>query len=310
MPFANPVSTGDRSGSADQKGWNRFYRSTDNQWIESVVLGSGPTRIAITSSMHGDEVQSVALVDGLAKAVRQNPDYLKDVTLLLIRCPNPDGYAGRTPYNVHGVDLNRNFPSANWKSLTNSRAGSRSASETETRVVVRLLNEFQPGLVVHLKDSRGRGVVNYEGLVQSRAEQIASLTACQVVQGLGEKTSGSLENYAQTHLKCPSLTVLLPREADDATAWEKNRETLLALVAKQQQDRSLSDLNRRSNAIDDQPDPFEQPAVKSSPTQKSRPASRGAVAGSTTALTREKKSKLPNFPSPVPDQGYVELPPP
>jgi len=260
--------------------------------------------------MHGDEVQSVALVDALANAVRKNPEYLQNVTVLLVRCPNPDGNAGRTPYNVHGVDLNRNFPSANWKSMTNSRAGSRAASETETRVVVRLLNEFQPGLLVHLKDSRGRGVVNYEGLVQSRAEQIASLTACQVVQGLGEKTSGSLENYAQTQLKCPSLTVLLPREADDATAWEKNRETLLALLSSQKENRSLSDLNRRGNAIDDQPDPFEERAVRNSPAQKSRPASRGAVAGSTTALMREKNSKLPNFPSPVPDQGYVELPPP
>jgi hypothetical protein len=260
--------------------------------------------------MHGDEVQSVALIEALAGAVRQNPEYLQNVTVLLIRCPNPDGNAGRTPYNVHGVDLNRNFPSANWQALTNSRAGSRAASETETRVVVRLPNEFQPGLLVHLKDSRGRGVVNYEGLVQPRAEQIASLNACQVVQGLGEKTSGSIENFAQTQLKCPSLTVLVPREADDATAWEKNRESLLTLFASQQQNRSLSDLNRRSNAIDDQPDPFDQPAVRNSSTQKSRPAPRGAVAGSTTALKREKNSKLPNFPAPVPDQGYIELPPP
>ncbi|MGE5194427.1 MAG: M14 family zinc carboxypeptidase, partial [Deltaproteobacteria bacterium] len=207
-----PVSSTDRPSILDEPRWSRFYRSTDRRPIETLILGTGPSRIAILASLHGDETQSVSLVEELARSLRAHPESLRQATVLLVKCPNPDGFFTRSPYNLHGVDLNRNFPSANWKELQNSRAGARSASEAETRVIVRVLGDFRPKLLVHLKDSRHGGVINYEGEIRARAEQVAGMISSRLVKGLGEKTSGSVENYALTRLNCPSLTLLLPPE--------------------------------------------------------------------------------------------------
>src|SRR5262249_51219413 len=156
---------------------------------------------------------------------------------------------GRSPYNIHGVDLNRNFPSANWKELGNSRAGAKSASEAETRVVVRVLGDFRPTLLIHLKDSRNTSTVNFEGALQAQAEQVADMISAGVVEGLGEKTTGSVENYALTRLDCPSLTMLLAREDSDEAAWARNRDVLLSLVGKI----DSTAPEEKSGSLDEQP---------------------------------------------------------
>src|SRR5579872_613505 len=150
-----------RPAILDDPTWSRYYRSTDRRPIETLMLGSGASRIVVLASLHGDETQSVSLVEELARFLRRHPEQLRSSTVLLVKCPNPDGFAGRSPYNVHGVDLNRNFPSANWQALASDRAGGRGASEVETRHVTRMLGDFHPWLVVHLKDSRNGNVVNF-----------------------------------------------------------------------------------------------------------------------------------------------------
>jgi hypothetical protein len=307
-PAANPVSTADRSGDAPN--WNRFYRSSDRRPIESLTLGSGSARVAILGSLHGDETQSTALVEGLARYLRQHPDQLAGTTVLLVKSPNPDGSSGRSPYNVHGVDLNRNFPSANWKLLAHNRAGAKPKSEAETQVAVRLLTDFHPHLVVHLKDSRRGGVVNFEGNIQPLADKIGGLISGQVVQGLGEKTSGSVENFALTRLSCPSLTMLVTLEQTDQAAWARNRDALLMLCQPGSIDRGRSETRGDGliNSIDDQPDPFEQPPVHNSSMRQQRPGDRSGMV--TTRSKSIKPSQLPEFPLPVPEQGYLELPSP
>ena len=303
---ANTVSSTDRS--LDTPAWSRFYRSADRRPIESLTLGSGPMRIAILASLHGDESQSTALVEELANYLHQHPRNLQNATVLLVKCPNPDGFSVHSPYNVHGVDINRNFPADNWKLLELNRAGCKPKSEAETQVAVRLLTDFHPSLVVHVKDSRRGGVVNFEGNVAARAEQMADQLSCRVVEGLGAKTSGSIENFALTRLACPSLTLLLIREQTDQAAWIKNRDALLSLCDTPAGDctRSEQSGSGKSNAIDDQPDPFEQPAIHKSSLRKQR-----ATAGNATASSKEAaRSQLPEFPAPVPEQGYLELPAP
>jgi hypothetical protein len=310
---AEPVSSADRPSILEPT-WSRFYRSTDRRPIETLIVGSGTARVAILASLHGDETQSVSLVEELARSLRAHPEYARNATVLFVKSPNPDGYFSRSPYNLHGVDLNRNFPTANWKELTNSRAGARSASEAETRVIVRLLGDFHPTLLVHLKDSRRGGVVNCEGEIRDRAEQMAGMISAQVVQGLGEKTSGSVENYALTRLNCPSLTLLLAREDSDEAAWARNRDALLALVGRPAgPTRGLTQDDEKSNSLDEQPDPFEEPAIHKSSMRRQRPAAQNSAKTSgNSGKTGQNRTRapLPDFPAPVPDHGYLELPPP
>lgn len=298
-----PISIAERPVVLDEPAWSRFYRSTDRRVIETIELGKGPKRIAILGSLHGDETQSVALVEELARYFQSHPEALRQATVLLVKSPNPDGLAARSPYNVHGVDLNRNFPSANWKALRNSRGGSKSASEAETRVIMRLLTDFRPALVVHLKDSNDKALVNSEGNVHSQAEQIARLLHGQAVEGFGAKTSGSVEDYAATQLKVPSLTLLLAVEASDQAAWAKDRDALLAVVG-------AGATPQETGALDDGLHPFDRPAmVKSSHRKPTSPPPATEITGVTPTRPRTR-TKLPDFPAPIPDHGYIELPPP
>jgi hypothetical protein len=262
--------------------------------IESLQLGSGPQRVAIIGSLHGDETQSVALVEELARYFNEHRDDLRQTSVLLVKTANPDGLASRSPYNVHGVDLNRNFPSANWQALPNGRAGAKAGSEAETRVAMRLLSDFKPTLLIHVKDSRDQSVVNREGNVNDRAETVARLAHGTAVSGLGAKTSGSIEHYAATQLKCPSLTMLLAVEASDQAAWAKDRDVLLASCG------------LATGAISGQSHPLDQGAIHNSSLRQQRPTSVD-VTGVGPARPR---SKISDFPAPVPEHGYLELPPP
>ncbi|MCY2963758.1 MAG: hypothetical protein NT069_08955, partial [Planctomycetota bacterium] len=69
--------------------WNRRYQSTQRRPIETLVFGTGNRRIMVIGSMHGDEPQSVGLVEELALHLRSNPDELVDLKLLLVKSPNP-----------------------------------------------------------------------------------------------------------------------------------------------------------------------------------------------------------------------------
>lgn len=300
---ANPVSAFERPLIVDSPSWSRYYKSTERRPIESIVLGKGPRHVAVLASLHGGELQSVALVDELARCLRQNPDYLRQATVLLVKTPNPDGSFARSAYNARGVDLNHNFPSANWAVREDRRSGAQASSEVETKALVRLLSDFKPGLLVHVKESRSGAFVNFEGSAQTQAEQIAGLISCQVMQGRGERTTGSIENYALTRLSCPSLTLLLPHEASDEAAWNVNRDALVSLVQRpRQRDTAQPADDELTNSIREQPDPFEEGASRGK-SRKAQPPVRNTG-------KKDERSQLPEFPVPVPEHGYLELPAP
>ncbi len=289
--FTDRISATGRPALLDAPVWNRYYTSTDRRPVETLALGNGPYHILLLASMHGDEPQSVALVDELARYLRGRPEQLQESTLLLVRSPNPDGYYARTPENINGVDLNRNFPAENWQQLAANRAGERPASEVETRVVQRLIGDFRPALIIHLKDGRSGGVVNYEGAIRERAETVARRNSYRVANDLGQATSGSLENYAATRLKRPCLTLLLPIEASDHAAWERNREALLAAVS--------VTVPRRSNGQASPGDDQSSPRAKTAPQRRALPKAGAAPVRGISA----------EFPASVPARGYLELPP-
>ncbi|MFN0051616.1 MAG: DUF2817 domain-containing protein [Planctomycetales bacterium] len=304
-PAATPASAFDRPVLLEAPTWLRFYRSTQRRPIETLQLGNGRQRIAFLSSLHGDEAQSVAVVEELARYLKGHPESLRNATVLIVRTPNPDGFDVRSPYNVNGVDLNRNFPSDNWADLANTRSGPSAGSEAETRSLVRMLGDFRPTLLVHLKDSRGKAIVNGEGNIQKQAEKVADLVHGQPRMGLGARTSGSVENYALTRLKCPSLTLLLAHEPHADQAWEKNSPALFYLLG-------VNSTPKATSTDSDEGHPFDQPTIQNSSHRSTRPDRAASSGTRNQAETRPARSQrtLPDFQSAIPDHGYVELPSP
>ena len=69
---------------------------------------------------------------------------------------NPDGYAAHRRTNDNGVDLNRNFPTADWQLSgfgTNQYSGPSPASEPETRAMMNFLSQLQPRFATSLHQS-------------------------------------------------------------------------------------------------------------------------------------------------------------
>lgn len=295
------VPVASRNSLPPEPVWNRAYASGQRRPIETLQVGRGARRVALLASLHGDETQSARLVEELARHLVEHPESAQEATIMLVRCPNPDGAAAHSPYNARGVDLNRNFPSANWKTLPNGRAGAKAASEAETQAVARLLSEFRPTLVAHLKDSRGQTVINVEGLVRDRGDLLGRLLSCRVVEGLGAKTSGSLENYADSRLHCPSLTLLLAPEQQPATAWSTNRDALLSLTG-------ANAVSGEKPALDETM-LRDEPALRKSSLRQQAATDPEFSVRSSGARARQRGS-FADFPAPIPDRGYVELPPP
>ncbi len=213
--------------------WFTVGYSVEGRPIEAVELGRGPLRVLIIGSVHGNEPEGIALVNRLAELLYVRPLLLESATVVLVRNANPDGAARGMRTNSRGVDLNRNFPASNWEPFQHpSRGGSGTAplSEPEVRVLVRLIEHFQPQRVVAIHSTRGDPMVNYDGPAQHLAERMSRLNGYPVRASIGYPTPGSLGNYVGRDLAIPTITLELPRGIDADSAWRENREALLAIL--------------------------------------------------------------------------------
>jgi hypothetical protein len=94
----------------------RYGTSYDGRPLLGYRCGNGPSVRAIIGGIHGGyEWNTVHLVEKMLDYLQARPDQVpEDVTLYVIPCANPDGYAAGTDrvrgrMNGNGVDLNRNW---------------------------------------------------------------------------------------------------------------------------------------------------------------------------------------------------------
>lgn len=160
----------------------------------------GPVEILLLASMHGDEVESTVV---LSEALRRvTPDDLVNPAILAV---NPDGMLRGTRCNANGVDLNRNWPSANWSPAPvfhkthgelerdiRLSPGTRPSSEPETQHLLALVESLKPRAVVSLHaplaciDAPSRSPL---------ARWIAQAVSLPLVDDVGYATPGSFGSW-------------------------------------------------------------------------------------------------------------------
>lgn len=178
----------------------------------------------IIAGTHGDE--GAALVT-LSCALRTLQPQLRRHHVIL--AVNPDGCQLGLRANARGVDLNRNFPAANWKAgdtvyRWNSGAdqrdvllstGESAGSEPETRALCQLIHSVKPAWVVSFHDPLGC----IEDTRRSPlGEWLSGAFGLPLVSSVGYDTPGSFGSWcADGDLPC--ITAEFPAiSADEATA--------------------------------------------------------------------------------------------
>lgn len=177
----------------------------------------------IIAGTHGDETASVVALSCALRTLGEQPP--RHHVILAV---NPDGCQLGLRANANGVDLNRNFPAANWRpgdtvyrwtSSSDARdvllsAGAAPGSEPETQGLCRLIGQLKPAWVVSFHEP----LACVEQQARSPlASWLAQRLSLPLVDSVGYHTPGSFGSWCGDR-GLPCITAELPAvSADDAT---------------------------------------------------------------------------------------------
>jgi len=189
--------------------WLSTAKSSGQHPIEVARFGKGSKNVLIVGSLAGNEPESLTLIDA-ACALSSQYSPPEGITLLFVRTLNPDGMVDHVHTNSRGVDLNRNFPSRYFTSIPDRLTGPAPASEVETQYMVRILQEYQPVRVVHLRSGMGEHplILVTEGWTPAGKPAVVPE---RVSVGLFDRSfkAGSLEEYAARGMNAATATIYL-----------------------------------------------------------------------------------------------------
>ena len=192
-----------------------------------LVLGEGPDVIFFLATIHGNEPAGTPLVRRLIRHLQQNRELLTGRTVVLLPVANPDGLANGTRFNVHNVDLNRNFIASNRRS--DVRGGPEALSEPEARVIHELIQQYAPNRIVSIHQPLN--CIDYDGPGKQLASHMAQFCALPVKK-LGARP-GSLGSYAGVTLGIPIITFEMLAEDSNLGPeglWRRYGRALLAAI--------------------------------------------------------------------------------
>lgn len=182
------------------------------QLIKCPAIGKVSKNILIIGVFHGEEPQGKFLIEEYLKEKR---DLQFKNNMFFIPCLNPDGLAINTRQNANGIDLNRNFPTINWKKVENTSdyyGGESSASENETKFIMEIIKELSPDVILTLHAPYK--VVNYDGPAGEIAKEISKIIDYPTSNDIGYPTPGSFGNYAGVERKIPTITLEVDEDID------------------------------------------------------------------------------------------------
>jgi protein MpaA len=197
--------------------------SVQGRPIVAYYYGNGTNTVLFTGNIHGNEkstsqtLQSfVAHMDGNAQNLPANRQ------VVIVPNMNPDGYAANSRNNAHNVNLDRNFPTADWQTdITSANGflkgggGSAPASEPETTAMIKLVRSLGPSLAISYH-SQGRLVgSNSVGSADTIARAYGAAVGYGSMIGNAEETmgytiTGEFETWLGNNLGIPALVIELP----------------------------------------------------------------------------------------------------
>ena len=131
-------------------------QSVQGRPIVAYSFGSGATTVLFTGGMHGSEPSGYATMLAWAQYLRVYGNIVPaDKRIVIVPNMNPDGIAANSRNNNQNVNIDRNFPTADWEASIVTASGTlptgggvTAGSEPETAALMTLTRQLQPRLEV------------------------------------------------------------------------------------------------------------------------------------------------------------------
>jgi protein MpaA len=201
------------------------FFSVRGRLIEAYEFGSGEHCTFVIGGVHGDEPEGVVLARSLLRYLQalSLADFGKKVVLIPVA--NPDGFKAGTRWNAHKIDINRNFPTSNFRSRCLAGRyypGNKPASEPETKAILKIAEEYHPDLIITFHEDLN--CVNYDGPGAEVAARMGAVNGMPVKDDLGYSTPGSLGTYFGRERHIPVITLELFSKDDQ---WTRHGKAIL-----------------------------------------------------------------------------------
>ena len=118
--------------------------------------------------------------------------------------------------NINNVDLNRNYPTKNWKLTEKNEyfGGESPASEDETKFIISIIEKYTPKAILTLHAPYK--IVNYDGDNNGEclklAKEISKIIGYPIEKNIGYPTPGSFGTWAGVERDIPTITLELDEE--------------------------------------------------------------------------------------------------
>lgn len=196
--------------------------STRGRAINAYYFGNGSSTVLFVGAIHGNEASSSYILrDWIAYLDTNARSIPTDRQIVVVPTVNPDGLTANSRMNANGVNLNRNFTTADWQKDINDTGGAvangggaEPMSENETKALANLTAQLQPRLVLSYHAVGSVTIGNGRGVSGALAGTYASMVGYS--NGTGNSSeiftyeiSGTYDDWVAERLNVPSIVVEL-----------------------------------------------------------------------------------------------------
>ncbi|HJT31321.1 MAG TPA: M14 family zinc carboxypeptidase [Pirellulales bacterium] len=223
----------EQSLTATSGGWQVLTRSVEQRVIEYRQFGRGEQQILVIGPLEGDEPGGVELLERLVDHLERFPRRLDDVTVTVVRDPNPDGRLRGSRTNARGVRLDMNFPTRQWRKVPIGDrwlSGRTPQSEPETWALIELLDDVKPHRIVLLEATRREAELRYSTTAEPIARRLATQSELRPTAWDAAVAPAALATYAGNDRQLPTLVLRVSAAAGAEYNWAQYKRMLLAAI--------------------------------------------------------------------------------
>jgi protein MpaA len=209
-------------------------RSVEGRAIRMHVFGERGPAVLFFGGMHGDEPASQHVALCLVDYLLMHEELYAERRVAVIPTLNPDGIVRRTRVNARGIDVNRNFPTQDWregKRASKFYGGPEPGSEPETRALMGAVDALKPLRVVSIHVAVGIAhCIEFDGPVSELAHAMAAHNGYPVKEEMGYPTPGCFGFWVSKERDIPEITLELQDHRPGQKLWSEHREALVEAI--------------------------------------------------------------------------------